>query len=424
MATENTDIGKIPGVDTLPQNDPETASELDRMLLEATEGRGEEITPDAPPEDKKEDAAPVDKKEDAAPADKKEDAAPADKKVEPAAPEPDELDRVELPPNAKAKSGEAFSEVKRVAREKISLLATKTTELESKVAELTEKTKDGGLTPELKTELEELRGFRAKMDVEADPAFKSFDIKATEVTESIYAKLIAGGASQPVIDKIKALGGINEVSWEPLLKNLPEQIRRSIESKLVEVEDLGERKEKAIKEAKENAGKYLAERQQQTTKQKEISTQKALAYGEKLLAETDWMKPKPVPSGATPAEKTKIEDYNKFLKDASVAVSEAAKDDSPEMRAALGLGVAELMKVRRDFAEHKSSSEAQIKELKKNLEEAQALLEKIKKGSTQRLRNTPASDEPATRKTTKELESGAEAIDRMAREAAEGGVPA
>jgi hypothetical protein len=400
------------------------------MLLEATEGKGEDIAADAPPEDKKDDAAPADKKEDAAPADKKEDAVPADKKEDAAPadkkadPEPDELDKVELPQNTKPKTGEAFSEVKRVAREKISLLATKTKELESKVAELESKTKDGGLTPELKTELEELRGFRAKMDVEADPAFKSFDIKATEVTESIYAKLMVGGATAPVIEKIKALGGINEVNWEPILKNLPDQIRRSIEAKLVEVEDLGEREAKAIAEAKDNAGKYLAEKQAQSSKQKEISTQKALAYGEKLLAETEWMKPKQVPSGATPAEKTKIEDYNKFLKDASVAVSEAAKDDSPEMRAALGLGVAELMKVRRDFAEHKSSSEAQIKELEKNLKEAQALLEKIKKGSTQRLRNTPASDEPPTHKTTKVLESGADAIDRMAREAADGGVPA
>jgi hypothetical protein len=419
MATENTDISNIPGVDTLPTTDPETSSELDKLLLEATEGKGEDIAADAPPEDKVE-TKPEDKKDDAAPADKKDDAAPADKKADP---EPDELDKVELPQNTKPKTGEAFSEVKRVAREKISLLVTKTKELEGKVAELESKTKDGGLTPELKTELDELRGFRAKMDVEADPAFKTFDTKAAEVTESIYAKLIAGGATVPVIEKIKSLGGINEVNWEPILRNLPDQIRRSVEAKLVEVEDLGERKNKAIKEAKENAGKYLAQKQEQSVKFKEISTQKALAYGEKLLAETEWMKPKQVPSGATPAEKAKIEDHNKFLKDASTAVAEAAKDDSPEMRAALGLGVAELLKVRRDFAEHKSSSEAQIKELEKNLKEAQTLLEKIKKGSTQRLRNTPASDEP-THKATNNLESGADAIDRMAREAAAGGVPA
>lgn len=420
MATENTDISEIPGADTLPTTDLETASELDKLLLEHTDGKGEEVTPDAPPEDKKDEPKPEDKKDE--PGDKKDDAKPEDKKDEPK-PEPDELDKVELPQNPKPKTGEAFSEVKRVAREKISLLVTKTKELEVKVAELESKTKDGGLTPELKTELEELRGFRAKMDVEADPAFKTYDTKATEVTESIYAKLLAGGATQPVIDKIKALGGINEVSWEPILKNLPEQIRRSVEAKLVEVEDLGERKAKALKEAKENAGKYLAEKQQQTSQQREISTKKALAYGEKLLSETEWMKPKQVPSGATPAEKTKIEEHNKFLKDASLAVAEAAKDDSPEMRAALGLGVAELLKVRRDFAEHKSSSDAQIKELTKNLKEAQDLLEKIKKGSTQRLRNTSASDDTAP-KGAKVLESGAEAIDRMAREAAEGGVPA
>lgn len=415
MATENTDIADIPGVDTLPNNDPETASELDKLLLEATDGKGEELTSDVPPEeDKKETAEP--KVED-----KKDEPKVEDKPV--VTPEPDELDKVELPTNTKPKTGEAFSEVKRVAREKISLLVTKTKELEGKVSELESKTKDGGLTPELKAELEELRGFRAKLDVEADPAFKTFDSKAVEVEESIYTKLLAGGATAPVIEKIKSLGGVNEVNWEPILKNLPDQARRYIESKLVEVEDLGEKKAKAIKEAQENAGKYLADRQQQTSKQREISTQKALAYGEKLLSETEWMKPRQIPSGATPEQKAAVEDYNKFLKDASVAVVEAAKDDSPEMRAALGLGVVELMKVRRDFGEYKTSTEAQIKILESNLKEAQTLLEKIKKGSTQRLRNTPANDEP-NHTTPKSMESGAEAIDRMAREAAAGGVPA
>lgn len=413
MATENTDIADIPGVDSLPKTDPETSSELDKLLLEATDGKGEDTGSDIPPADKKEDAAPADEKKDPAPEDKKADPAPEDKKV---TPEPDELDKVELPPNAKAKSTEAFSEVKRVAREKISLLATKTKELEAKVSELESKTKDGGLTPELKAELDELRGFRAKLDVEADPAFKSFDVKVTEASETIYSKLLSGGATAPVVEKIKEMGGINAIDWEPILEKLPAPTRRFIESKLVEVEDLGERKAKAIAEAKTNADKYLSERQQQTSKQREIQTQKALSYGEKLLSETEWMKPKQLPSGATPEEKAKIEDYNKFLKDASVAVAEAAKDDSPEMRAALGLGVVELMKVRRDFAEHRASSEAQIKTLESNLKEAQTLLEKIKKGSTQRLRNTPANDDPPLGKSSL-MESGSDAIDRMAREA-------
>lgn len=416
MATENTNIADIPGLDTLPKTDPETASELDKLLLEATGGEGEEITQDAPPEDKKEELKPEDKKEDVVPADKKEDVAPSQ-------PEPDELDKVDLPANPKPKTGEAFSEVKRVAREKISLLVTKTKELEVKVAELESKTKDGGLTPELKSELEELRGFRAKLDVEADPAFKNFDDKVAEVSETIYSKLLEGGATAPVVAKIKEMGGINAIDWEPILEKLPAQRRRFIESKLVEVEDLGERKAKAISEAKENADKYLAERQQQSAKQKEISTQKALAYGEKLLAETEWMKPKPIPSGATPEQKAVIEDYNKFLKDASVAVSEAAKDDSPEMRAALGLGVAELMKVRRDAAEYKTTSDAQIKQLTADLKETKDLLEKIKKGSTQRLRNTSASDQTAPSKGKEIMENASEAIDRLAREA-EAGAPA
>lgn len=415
MANEHTDITDIPGVDTLPTTDPDSASELDKLLLEATEGKGENLGTDAPPEDKK-DVSEEKKDVPEEPSPEKKAEPLADKKADPVV-EPDDLDKVELPTNVKPKTGEAFSEVKRVAREKISFLATRTKELETKVSELEAKTKDGGMTPELKAELTELRGFRAKLDVEADPAFKSFDAKAAEASETIYAKLIAGGATATVVEKIKEMGGINAIDWEPILEKLPPHARRFIESKLVEVEDIGERKAKAIAEAKANADKYLSDRQQQSSKQKELETEKALKYGEDLLAKTEWMKPRQAPSGATPEQKAAVESYNVFLKDAATAVSEAAQDGSPEMRAALGLGVAELMKVRRDFSEYRTSSDAQIKQLEGNLKEAQSLLEKIKKGSTQRLRNTSANTDTLSGQASKLTESGAEAIDRLAREA-------
>jgi hypothetical protein len=405
-------LSETPPSGTVPGFDAETASELDKLLLEATDGKGEDLPIDGPPADPK-------------PPEVKPDVEPKPDAVVPPAvtPEPDELDKVELPTNIKPKTGEAFAKVKEVARERIGSLVTRTKELETKLAEVESRFKDGGLTPELKKELDDLRGFRAKLDVEADPAFKEYDSKVTQTTESIYARLIAGGAAPEVVEKIKSMGGINAIEWDPLLEKLAPTIRRFIEAKLVEIEDIGERKATALKDAKENAQKYIQERQEKVSKSQETSNQQARQHGEKLLADTAWMKPKEISANATPEQKKEAEGYNAFLKEAAQAVAEASANDSPEMRAVLGLGVAELMKTRRDFDAYKAQTEAQVQKLTKDLKESTDLLEKIKKGSTQRLRNSSANEEPGSKNAGSFEEHGGEAIDRMAKEAAAGERP-
>lgn len=415
MADENTDLSNIPGVDTLPSTDPETASALDAALLEATEGAGEDIPLDGPAELTDEEKAAEKAATDKAAADRAAaDKAEADKPK----PEPDELDAVQLPTNVKPKTGEAFEAVKVAARAKIGALSKETETLKAKLAEFETKYKDGGLTPEVKAELEELRSFRNRLDVEADPQFKDFDKKVEDATGSIYKKLTDAGAGAEVIKKIQDLGGINGVNWDDLLPKIPTTARRFIESKLVEVEDLTDRKAKAVEAAKKNASEYVAAKSEQTSKQRELATKRAVEHGEELAKATEWMKEKTAPANATPAQKAEVEAHNKLVADGKLAIKEAASDDSPEMRAALGLGVAELLKTRADFDTYKAVTTAEIAQLTKDLKAANDLLERVKKGSTARLRNTPAGEE--TKPKGMLVESGTEAIDRLAREAAGG----
>src|SRR6185436_6579366 len=146
-------------------NDPDTSAALDKMLAEAG------FSPDGQPLDERRSADEPTAEERAA-AEKAE----ADKKA--AAAKKDDLDAVELPPYTKPKTAESFAKVKTIARQKIAAIEKEREELKAKMVEL-EKTAKDGLPAEAKKELEELREFRAKVDVEADPKFKEYDATIT-----------------------------------------------------------------------------------------------------------------------------------------------------------------------------------------------------------------------------------------------------
>jgi hypothetical protein len=332
--------------------------------------------------------------------------------------EKDELDAVELPPHTKPKTGEAFDTVKRIAREKIVELTKKAAEVEAARVELETKVKSlgDGMTPEIKKELEELRSFRRGLDVESDPEFKAFDAKAQANTDTIYTKLLAAGATSETIDKIKALGGPNGVDWEPILAKLSPVTRRAIESKLVENEDITERKAKAIEVAKKNSDQFLKTRAAQTEEQKKSLQVRAETTLKGLLPEFEWLKPKTADAKATAAQKAEVAKHNELVKESEQYMKEAIADDSPEMRATLALAGPELFRARAELSALKSTSEAQITKLTSELKSSNDLLAKVKNGSTGRLRNTSAEGKSSK---AAHNETAEEALDRYAREAAD-----
>lgn len=402
---------EIPDLEGLPSEDLNTASALDKMLDDVSD----DAAPDAAPEGTLDDklAAAPDVAPDAAP-EAKPDVAPE------VIAEKDELDAVELPPHTKPKTGEAFDTVKRIAREKIVELSKKAAELETAKGELEAKVKSigDGMTPEIKKELDELRAFRRGLDVEADPEFKAFDAKAQANTETIYTKLLAAGATSETIDKIKALGGPNGVDWEPILAKLNPVTRRVIESKLVENEDLGEKKTLAIEAAKKNSDQFLKTRAAQTEEQKKSLQTRAEDTLKDLLPSFEWLKPKTADAKATPEQKAAVTKHNELVKESQQYMKEAIADDSPEMRATLALAGPELFRARAELSALKSSSEAQIIKLTGELKASNDLLAKVKNGSTGRLRNTSAEGKPGK---TIHNETAEEALDRYLSEATESG---
>ena len=314
-------------------------------------------------------------------------------------------------PQLKGKSAEAFENIKRLANEKLVALQTERDTLDKQVKELTEKA--GRLDPKLEAELKELREFRRKLDVEADPEFKKFDEEHNTQAESIYGKLLAVGVPEHTVEKIKTMGGVFKVQWDPILEKLPSQARRFIEVKLTQLEDLRDKKSTAIATAKKNSEEFLTQRAQAGETAKKEFREKAATTLDTMLPKLDWFVEKKLTDKSTPEEKASAEAHNKLLTETKAAIKDAIDDDSAEMRAFLAVGLAQLMKLRADYSAATAAHKSEVETLKKELGEANALLEKIKKGSTNRLRDsaaTTATNVPAGAANVNE--KPADALDR------------
>jgi hypothetical protein len=162
-------------------------------------------------------------------------------------------------------------------------------------------------------ELEELRAFRLKLDVEADPSFKKFDEQVTANVESIYSKLRAAGVGEESIKKIQELGGPGEVDWDSLSSKLNPQLKRYIDGKLFENEDLVEKKKQAIEAAKKNAGEFLKTREQELGKSTEANRKATETEINGMLPQMPWLKEREITANAKPEEKASAESHNKLI---------------------------------------------------------------------------------------------------------------
>lgn len=300
-------------------------------------------------------------------------------------PASDDFEKVELPPYTKPKSVEAFATVKTLAKQRIAAVEAEKTKLAAELAEAREAAAKAVKDPELEKELKDLRDFRLKFDVEADPSFKEWDTKVKANDELIYARLKTAGIDENSIKKIQELGGPSEVNWDSIKDKIPESLMRYIETKLFENEDLGTKKKAAIEVAKQNASEFVKTRQEDIYKQTEGRAKATKEQFDAMLPKFDWLKDKTVPANAKPEEKAAIEAGNAFNKRVLTDVQEALNDDSPGMRAILIAGFAQLMKVRADFESTKASHSAEIAKLSATLKEKEEFIKGIKQSSTARL---------------------------------------
>ena len=309
------------------------------------------------------------------------------KKAEEALKKADEYfkDSPKLPPNASPKSSEAFSSIKLKAAQEIS---AREAEIEKLRKEVEAAKKPSTEVLEKEKELEELRKWRARVDVDFDPKFKEHDKVVSQHREFIYAQLAKNPKVTPeIIEQIKKYGGPDMINLSKLFESIQDPtLQRLVEAKVADIEMAKYTKEQAIKMAKENLTEYTKERQEASSKVALAHSQAVTANLSSLLDRLDWYGEKPMPADADEATKKSIAEHNAFLKELKPQVAEAINDNSPEMKAVLVTGMAQLFNLQRQVPALK----AELETTKKSLSDITAKWEAMKNSSRSRLNESAA----------------------------------
>lgn len=420
----------------IPNIDPDSSKALDAALLEETRGEGiEDLELDEAAKKAAEEARiseEAKEKADSEAAKVKADADAAKVKADADAklaaggtppisenPPKDKYEDIVLPPYTKPKAAEAFATVKNLAREQAAADAKIIAELTAEKEKLTEASKAAGkLSPEVEKELEELRAFRAGLDVEADPKFKEWDVKVNENVDSIYSKLKSAGVADEVITKIKEMGGPGEVEWDSLSDKLPAQVKRYIEGKLFENEDLIERKKRALETAKSKAAEYVKSKAEASVNEVAARRKGVESKVAELSPKIEWLQEKKAAADAKPEDKAAVDAHNKRVVEIRATMNEAIENDSPEMKGLLILGIAQLQRVNGELEALKASSAAEKTVLETKLKEVTEKLDKIKKSGTPRISTSaPAPGTEVKPAKVDYSEDSSAALDRQLKEA-------
>ena len=304
----------------------------------------------------------------------------------------------QLPPNASPKSSEAFSAIKLKAAQEISAREQELEKIRKENADLQEKLKNPIPEPTQK-ELEELRTWRAKLDVEADPKFREFDKSADNAREFIYSLIKKNPAgSDALIAEIKKYGGPEMVKLEKFfaVANDP-TLQRLIEAKVSDIEVAKWNKQQAIESAKKNISEYLSGREKELSTQLTQDVTAVESELKKHVEKLPWYKELPVDPKADENTRKGIQAHNEFVKSLGTQLEDAKKDNSPEMKAILLTGMAQLFYLQNVHAATKTENAA----LKKTVEELTAKMEKIKKNSLSHIRESGAPPSTNTNVTPK-----------------------
>lgn len=292
-----------------------------------------------------------------------------------------------LPPGASPKSHEAFATIKIKAAQDISDRDAKIAELEKSVAELKE-AKPSAEQEASAAELEELRSWRKRLDIDFDPAFKSYDAKVARAREFVYAQLRKSPViTEEVIDQIKKFGGPDKANLSKVFEKMGDPTLKSvIEGQISDILKVTFEKDEAIKSAKDNLKGYLGQREKELS---QVSTKHLTGTQSELnnmLGSLEWWKPVTPKADADPAAKKAAEEHNKFLTEAQEQMKEALADDSPRMRALLITGTLQLFNLQRVH----DAVKAELVSVKKQLEDTTAKWTRVKEAGRTKLNESAA----------------------------------
>jgi len=323
-----------------------------------------------------------------------------------------------LPTGASPKSSEAFASIKIRAAQEVSRLEAELAKVREEAEKIKASTSER--TPEQiakDKELEELRTWRTKMDVDFDPKFKSFDTTVSKANDFIYSLLRKSPAvNDDTIKQIEKFGGPDRCNLTELFKAINDPVlQRTVESQISDIVKTRYEKEQAVKAAKENLTSYLADREKNieasaTSHHKATATELA-----SFTASLDWFKEQAPTTKSTPEEKAKIEDHNKFVTQLRGEIKAALDDDSPRMRATLITGLAQLFQLQRI---HESASK-RLAVLEKENAEITKKWNAVKRSGQSRLAESgavPGAKAPVTKPKDEFNVRATDALDAAAKQ--------
>jgi hypothetical protein len=321
-----------------------------------------------------------------------------------------------LPPNASPKSSESFSKIKVRAAQEISAREQEIATLKEQI----EKAKNPSTAQlEKEKELEDLRQFRQKLDVDFDPRFKEHDKAIAQHREFIYAQLLKSPNITPaVIDQIKKYGGPDMVDMSKLFESVKDPtIKRLVEAKVADIEMAKYNREQAVKDAKTNLAQYQQTRQTELSQQEDVQYRNAVQSADKILGGLDWIAEKPITAGMEEPAKKEAVDHNDFVGTLKAQMITALKDNSPEMRGILVAGMAQLFNLQRRIP----SLEARLATAEKTAADASAKYEAIRNSSRSRLSESqaPSGGIPNLNKPADVNQRPGDALDAIARRISE-----
>jgi hypothetical protein len=405
----------ILGQSMAPKDDGSASSALDALAKSAEETKKK--ADEAPPVEDKKTPEELAKEAEATKV-----AEAAAKEAEKERARADELfkDSPGLPPGASHKSAESFAAIKIRAAKEIAAREAELEKLRKEHADAQEKLKNTA-PPESVKELEELRQWRAKLDIEADPKFKEFDKTVEQTREFIYSQLSRSPVVTPeIIAEIKKHGGPENVQMDKIFAAIKDPtLQRTVEAKLADIEMVKFSKNKAIESARANVAAYVEERSKSATQaltNHNTATEKH--FGE-LSGNLKWLSDRPVDPKADEATRKGAEEHNAFVATTKQNLAAALKDDSPEMRAIMLAGMAQLFYLQRVH----DGTIAENEGLKKSLADVTGKYDKLRQGSVSRLRESGAppggSTTPAANPSDQFHKTATQSLDDIAKQVME-----
>jgi hypothetical protein len=203
---------------------------------------------------------------------------------------------------------------------------------------------------------------------------------------------------------------------EPILESVDDPvIRRLVEAKLAESEMIRYEKDIAVDAAKNNVKEYMAAREQEMQAGGQHHTEETKQHLTGHLAKVSWLQPVLVDNKASKEDQKKAQDHNAYAAKINAELKGALQDDSPNMRATLLVGMAQLFRLQ-DVHEVVSKDYARAK---KDLEQANETIKRLKTPAQSRLAGSAApvaGVRPGAPPAVDFNESAKDAMQRMRKE--------